>query len=1656
MAEPDNTTEATDQDTSTLGPRIDNLPAEERGFVERMQRSAQSRATPGVLNPFYTVDPDIAPFKQSTPFDKERSFYGEASDQTIGDFGPVRFYDPQQGAPAVFGDPDVTYQPFDMPFTPSLGIDVKTDVVFDRFSDIDYSKVTPIVSIGEVYDFSNPEQVAYINSKTGFMDREGRSFPFNVDDNAEKRIEKANKFGAVSFYTGIGDADPIVEKIPYEIALVRRMEVPEDAAKRQLRLGFQIPGTDLKIPATAADKVLGFNKFTVTVPNYAEADLRTAEAMKLMNLALLEQSENYPELKDARTRLGILDYTRSIDFYDFKKVVPEYGRSAARFGFEFGGWFIGEGMQLIGKLGEPFGSGYFYETPDAGIMNSVARQEFVTKILPRYSEQLQRRLLTNGVDISLGAAEYLARYSLSLPPRALGAAVEFAMPTGLAGRAKAALSTADYNAFKLYRENAAKAGRTDIDDFNFLNEFIEANKASRTSQALNTLMMGKVVNTILFNRPGKWARVGLVDRLNVGKNLDEIDNLPVEQREKYSNLLSIRNTATSQRDDITDRIAKENRSATPGEVARLESLQLKIDASNMDMMAEVAMRNVPEFMRTATRLNNHFIITSAVGGQFVQTIGGDPGLGEGFGMIAGLVTFGGANTNKALQWVKRVTRNPDVRAIDNAEEAAAGISSFDPEFSEAVLTRVGYVKELRDAMIAEEVDPTVVKMSVGQLTGLAILQSLDATTRQQVTARQLKKFGPEVQKLIDIHSTEQQLVGELRGVFSRMSAENYPEGSAAARMQDMVAKAIEFAEADIAQRRADFDVLMTNAGVKVHAMIGDSMGKSLSMTDANRQFVDNFEDAMTQLIELGVGFSDNTLSGVTKIANLRVGEAANVAEAVANQALAELGTFNAGRATVAAQLPEAGVKVAGRDVKVAADDMPRFNSGADLQSVAVELAHVRDKELASAGFRILDGESYLVRTADGNFMPVGSSPYVDGGRLLDSLIGAIEIESGVDLIDFATGRNVNPKAVNATTGTLNRAARDFFANVAEEGEDIDNTIKNAVELASQDAGFADQYRNMSRLKGNNDAIIAAMYQRHLAAEADSVIDTMKISMTQLRKFDGMFRELGYKAKNPAAQTRYAEISGDVKDMFGQFVVDTEEGAVDIGQLFVQLEDGADPVEVRTALSEFLTQWQDYKANWFDEPGVARWMGWAGRDAITPNSQHPLGIIPKAGSEPSTWIKFDSGDTIEQTFDTWQKAIGTPRELRNGARHIDPNSDVGRAAVAAMKLQVAEWVNKSVSSKDFDITAMDETLAKIQQTFVGVDVDGNDVQLLPEIGKIIEDTRGLDSGAVPAKILQETREAEDLLVQNQKNVWSKQKSAYEADMNNVISVLGNYVPGKLEPVELITTLTNGGPLLVTQFRDAMKRTKNAKGTFYTDEEIDVLLGDMAVQAIEDSVFTPTGRMDANPRNPNQLIPQFNFNVDMLADFIGYGNRDKEIAMKAAMGESRYNVAKKMVEFIRNKENSTLGGFNISGIPRSFSVESYISRFYAINRDVIGPQYVATESILQRMRLRNFNIIQAALTDPEVGELFLEMLESGQKLPPKKEKELFLALVPIFVKLSETLPKVQTFSSDDVIGLPGWKVREMTEEPYGGSIFPLHPEYDTNFIKRIPTGVPLPTR
>ena len=71
--------------------------------------------------------------------------------------------------------------------------------------------------------------------------------------------------------------------------------------------------------------------------------------------------------------------------------------------------------------------------------------------------------------------------------------------------------------------------------------------------------------------------------------------------------------------------------------------------------------------------------------------------------------------------------------------------------------------------------------------------------------------------------------------------------------------------------------------------------------------------------------------------------------------------------------------------------------------------------------------------------------------------------------------------------------------------------------------------------------------------------------------------------------------------------------------------------------------------------------------------------------------------------------------------------------------------------------------------------------------------------------------------------------------------------------------------------------------------------------------------------------------------------------------------------------------LKNVPRSLSVESWISRVYAINRNVVSPKYVATEAIVQSYRTRSYNAFKDMIENPEIGDLVLKMLETGK--PPK---------------------------------------------------------------------------
>ena len=174
---------------------------------------------------------------------------------------------------------------------------------------------------------------------------------------------------------------------------------------------------------------------------------------------------------------------------------------------------------------------------------------------------------------------------------------------------------------------------------------------------------------------------------------------------------------------------------------------------------------------------------------------------------------------------------------------------------------------------------------------------------------------------------------------------------------------------------------------------------------------------------------------------------------------------------------------------------------------------------------------------------------------------------------------------------------------------------------------------------------------------------------------------------------------------------------------------------------------------------------------------------------------------------------------------------------------------------------------------------------------------------------------------------------------------------------------------------LNRVKEGLFDFYGGvprERIDKLVRDVYLEDLNDAVFQTTGRTVLGHKG--ELVPELTMNLEVLKATTGFNNPAVRSQVKDLIGEKRLKVFDSMVKFCAEESATAIQRSNITGVPRHFSVESYISRFYSINR-VISARYVGTEAVLQQFRMRGHNLFKSLIENPEAGELFLEIVKTG---------------------------------------------------------------------------------
>ena len=103
---------------------------------------------------------------------------------------------------------------------------------------------------------------------------------------------------------------------------------------------------------------------------------------------------------------------------------------------------------------------------------------------------------------------------------------------------------------------------------------------------------------------------------------------------------------------------------------------------------------------------------------------------------------------------------------------------------------------------------------------------------------------------------------------------------------------------------------------------------------------------------------------------------------------------------------------------------------------------------------------------------------------------------------------------------------------------------------------------------------------------------------------------------------------------------------------------------------------------------------------------------------------------------------------------------------------------------------------------------------------------------------------------------------------------------------------------------------------------------------------------------------------------------KLAIREMVGDENYKIYMTVYRFMADQQERVNQQVQDIDIPRQFSVESYISRIYALQRKVVSFRYVGTEAVLQQYRNNNMSLLTEMISNPEVAKLLMKVVATGE--------------------------------------------------------------------------------
>lgn len=1492
-----------------------------------------------------------------------------------------------------------------------------SETVSKRELVVDKSKIQPYIKTQDIFQHDNPLAQKLVGGMIGFRTKntQGDSYvPFAENSTYDNKIEKMNYMGALQYAYKTPAGTIRYKDIPYENRIAKLIEEPEgyDApsigaiALKTLAPGGAFSPTsdatiydDKKISITNKDQGefpewmpfgFGGKKIGITLDkafgtNYDETGFKLHLARQY-NKILIKAGLN------PRQRLGIITERLDNNFKNIENIIG-YARRGVRFGVETGGYLIGESYDMLTDDDSWAGG--------LGIKDSKKRNDFYDLILDKQANILQDGYAAMGIDIDIGTAEVIATMFTSSPQRLAAVASEILIPSAVATKLVTKLSASEIKKYRRYylKEKIKKGKVTKEEEAVFANDTLKKFQALR-----NREFFGLKAGDVPFGVGATYQKLDSIvngGRLVRGLQIENAGK-KVSQRPEVTAAIATRRNVINQRNAYMEGV-KLKGSRTLQDEKQIAKLNNSVNMASENLRSIVLESNLPAFLRDAARGNKYMIIGSASFGQLAQeeVFGedADSQIFEAVGLFTGIVMDAGANSRSVAGLIKRASMftNASKKEINFAQELGKRVNTFSPQFKVQLEKRLQYIDNLKQDLIAENPDlEPVMKMGFAKLSGLSILQGIEETARLNISEKSIHSFGQTIEDLENVTQLKNQLLNELASAAQNVSDIRRKSGDSPAliKFQRTLDKAYAYSK----KRNDELFETINDLKIAQENEITDAINGT---SDVLNDGVDKSSDISTKLNTLySLNVKNTNWKNEVESENMieKTSNAVDTALESKAKSLNRTALMKNSRTQLNKQLKKEDV------------DSVEYDTFGDLMQTFSENVRNKSNAKVSKEYIKLDTSKFV----DGNKNLIGTDAKVEGIGILDTFIDLIGKNNDTDVLKDLAGKNIGKsKRANLFNAMDNAAAQSVekhfeTVNVNGQFENVQEFINSVLENAP--VGSIKTYlpKNLQIVDVLNQA----------ATSRGKTIDSIPLTFVQLKELKSAFSNL--QSKHYSMQLSGVQGAGNVSTQYKALKEKTDEMFLDfrvnfgeadervIGNMFVEVGDEIMPVT--DVLKNANTMHQTHMSRFFDNQD--NWSkSFKGRNKVDPYNVRPTGIT--VDNSPESWFDFDKiADYNDAQVDEFQKGffefLG---DFKGDELVIDTGTQSGKTLKALMQLKLSDYLNDLAKKGTLDSAAYVTKLKNLERIFKVGRKDGK-LESLIDVRKGEVDLFAYNPASVGTKLWKTGQRnlATRLKKLGLENV--KPATEYLDQRRQVQNVLNSMSSDTTDTPTLAQKMFQNGPRL--------NRVKEGLFDFYGGrvprERIDKLVRDVYLEDLNDAVFQTTGRTVLGHKG--ELVPELTMNLEVLKATTGFNNPAVRSQVKDLIGEKRLKVFDSMVKFCAEESATAIQRSNITGVPRHFSVESYISRFYSINRGVISARYVGTEAVLQQFRMRGHNLFKSLIENPEAGELFLEIVKTGQPLSRQKEIQFFNVLTQS-LSFQE---KLYAQNPEREIDLPrGWQIK-----------------------------------